>query len=621
MSRFERPPFNFAQYTAQPDPELKNRLFFDWWCDEDDRPKLLLELLQNLPPVLHAVPTRTPVQNDPAPPLDQRTPQGYRDLVLLSQPDDLLQALTRHEQFSNIPYAALGGASFLLGQDPGNDPNGIDWHAEQKRFVAAALRYPGPGLVDLARKAIEQAALTALAPPLFDLALFAEQAALRYFGLLYGYAFQDHALLEDASRAVYRALQYLAIGKHFVTEPGTLPAAQQALGQLVARTSELMEAYTELARSPRRYGEASRRTLPDGVPPWSELGLSHLSPPGPVLKHASSIASPLSGRDRAIVLATMLAGTVGNVQSAVCLLVQKVLTDSKGTRLANWRASPTPAAVEVDLPGLMTALPPIPVLPRRTRDKAVVLSDGRVIPPNTDCLLLIHGQLPPFHGRGLPIDPWTWGEVPADSPRPAVHGCPGRMFSGPLIAGLVHHTVRLNGIKHALDPLTGERLKAERLWGFACTRYPLRYERERVRVQQNLIVSMRVKPPISDNAARLRRLIAAAVPRIDEVLTGFGHVHFASFEFSDGDTQLVLRTIYDGPLESYLQHFAVRAGDLFDGLFEFIEDAPPRPVAEHPKDFVETIRRYNRAPLAGYLYSAYPEVKANQARGAAETKP
>ncbi|KNZ30971.1 MAG: hypothetical protein AD742_19465 [Methylibium sp. NZG] len=595
------------------------RQLFDWWCDDGERagegdavrPSDRQEYIRSLGGTPTAIKSRSPLQNDPAPPLNQPAPQGVRDVFLLSNPEHIRRALTDHDNFSNIPYAALGGAAFLLAMDPPKaGAGGVDWHAEQAQLVGAAFKqYTEHDLHRLARVSVEQAALTGLARSDFDLAEFAEQAALRYMGTLFGYGFQDHPLLEEASRTTYRALQYLAVGQHFVTEPGTLAAAQQTLGRLIARTSQLVDEYDNLSRSKRLHGWKPGRDWPTGVLPWSELGLT--DPPGPVLKRLPKMTSPLSGRDRAAIAATVVAGTLGNIQSAVCLLVREWL-HGPADELEAARGF-NDADLEKAIEHRLAQLPPVPVLPRRTV-KSVWL-DLFHIPADTDCLLLLEGHL--FCPNAHQADAGTrvWGGVAAGSAKQAMHACLGRNLSKHLVAALVRHTLQLKGVQPALDPLTGRVLKIERLWGFACTRYPLRYERERVRVQQNLIVSMRIKTPISDNAQRLRRLIAAGVPRIEHALNGWGHVHFAWFEFSDDDTRLVLRTIYDGPFESYLQHFALQAGDLFDQLFEYLEGAPPRPVAEHPQAFVETLRRYNLAPLAGYLYSAHPRMEAPQRRG------
>jgi len=547
-----------------------------------------------------------------------KIPEGFCDVYLLSKPEHLREALTDTESFSVLPYASLGGPCFLLGLDPGPGYKEVDWHAQQLALVREALHYPEPGLRHLAGLAVEQAALTSLASPAFDLAQFAEQAALRYAGQLFGYGFQDHGLLEEAARATYRALPYLAIGQHFVTEPGTLPAALQALGRLVGRTSQLMEDYTRLARSPLRYGWKPGRDWPEGVQPWSQAGLSELGQPLlkrlPKLTGCDGSADLLSGRDRATVAAILLAGTLGNIQSAVCLLVQSLLNGPPDELEAAREKGDD--ALKADLKYRLSKLPPVPVLPRRTLKKVTL--DGVPIPAGTDCLLLLEGRDGCPHAHTAEACPRIWGQV--SGPPEATHGCLGQDFSMPLIAALVRHTLRLPGLKLALDPLTGETLVVERLWGFACTRYRLVFEREKYRAQQNLIVSMRVKPPISENAMRLRQLIAAAAPRVEHVLKGFGGVHFAWFEFSDDDTQLVLRTIYDGEFESYVQYFALQAGDLFDGLFEYLEGAPPRPVAEHPQDFIETLRRFNRAPLAGYLFSAYRHTEAAQVPDSAGPK-
>jgi hypothetical protein len=83
-------------------------------------------------------------------------------------------------------------------------------------------------------------------------------------------------------------------------------------------------------------------------------------------------------------------------------------------------------------------------------------------------------------------------------------------------------------------------------------------------------------------------------------------VHFAWFELIESDTVLVLHTVYDGPFDAYVQHFALRAGDLFDALFSCIEDPPPMPVDKFPHEFAAHLRRYDRAPTLGYFFSAYP---------------
>lgn len=621
MSRYDRPEFDFTQWrpnAAIPpqgpvSDEGRNRLLFDWWCDDgephrqSDRLKFIARLGRQPEPF----PSRAPRQNDPAPLLTEYAPQGFRPAFLICDPADVCEALKNAKNFSNIPYAALGGASFVLGLDPGPGYDGFDWYTEQKTLIGQALTYPAVWLRILAKQAVDEAALASLARPDFDLAQFAEQAALRYVGRLFGFGFADHPLLEDASRATYRALQYLAVGQHFVTEPSTLPAAQQALGRLVARTSQLTEEYTRLKRSPRRYGRIPAREWPTGVQPWSDVGLSCLGTPLlarlPMLP-GTGRAQSLSGRDRATIVATLLAGTLGNIQSAVCLLTQTLLVGPSDA-LEAARAMNNTIALEGMLERLMGLQPPLPVVPRRSLRDPVTLPSGGVIPPDTDCLLLLrdNGIAP---STGCPHTPWGLfqGALPGN------HGCLGRGLSMPLIGELVRHTLHLPGLKPALDPLTGDRLLVERLWGFACTRYPLRFERSRYRVQANLIISMPVKSPISENAMALRRLIAAAVPRVEHVLRGFGHLHFAWFEFTENDSHLVLRTIYDGEFDPYVEYFAIQAGDLFDGLFDYLDGAPTRPVSEHPQEFVEALRRFNQAPTAGYLYSAYPTIEAGQIR-------
>ena len=604
MTRFRRPDFNIDEINGLGD-EARTRLQFDWLRDDGDR----AQWLQELGGRVEWIRSRAHVLDDPSPPRSAPVPQGHVSVALVSDPRDVETALSRPDQFSNAPYAELGGAAFMLAIEPGKDKVGNDWHAEQRKLAEDALQYAPSALEEAARRACEQAELLSLRAPSFDMAEWAEQAALRYFGLLFGFAGRDHLLLEDAARAGYRALQYLIIGRHFTSEPGTLPAAQLALARLATRSAALMDDYALLARSPRAplhpAQEHPADTWPDGVQPWHELGLSALG--HPVLKKLPGMAGRLNGQDLCNVVGGLLVGTVGNVQTALCQMVQHALAEPPELRRIK---SLNIQGLQHEVTRLLALLPPVPFLPRRAIVKVTL--NGATVGAGTDCILVLAPKL----GASCPF---AWGSVAA--PAKAPHACLGRALIEPLLAVLLQRTLNLPGLAERIDGRTGERLKPERLWGMGCLRYPLQHDREQLRVQQPLIVVMRIKSPQAENAERLRRVVRSGAPRIEWALKDSRHVHMAWFEFMENDSLLVLRTIYDGDFDAYIQHFALKVGDLFDLLFESIEGAPPLPVAEHPYEFVETIRRHNRTPLGGYFFSAYPHKEVAQITGPLRGQP
>lgn len=592
MQRYKRKAFDAGELNGLA-PEPATQLIFDWWRDDDHREAWF----DDLNGALYCIKSRAPIQDDPAPPRTQPAPQGHACVALISHPDDVREALTDTGKFINIPYAELGGAGFMLAIDPAPPAPTPDRHAQQRTVAVQALSaFQRPWLAKAAQWAVRQAALLSLRSARFDLAEFAEQAALRYIGLLFGYAERDHPLLEDAARSGYRALQYVIVGRHFVSEPGTLPAAQQALARLATRTSALIDEYALRRRSPRWPRPASRPepadTWPDGVQPWSELGLSALGQP--LLRELPGRAGPLNGQDLCNIVGGLVVGSVGNVQTALCLMVQSILASGCRDQLRDRK----PLHLESEVESLFTRHPPVPFLPRRTRTAFV--SQRGTVPSGTDCIIVLRAA----NGS---VCPHAWGAN--DRPPQAPHACIGRDLILPLLAELLHHTLNLPGLDVTLDGLTGEVLKPERLWGMGCLRYPLRHDREKRFVQQPLIVVMPLKSPHAEYAERVRRVIRAGVPRIQWALDDSRHVHMAWFELTEDDRALALRTVYDGDFDAYIQHFALKVGDLFDQLFSCIEGGPPLPVAENPDAFVETIRRYNRKPLGGYFYSAYPKTE------------
>ena len=58
-----------------------------------------------------------------------------------------------------------------------------------------------------------------------------------------GYSSRDFRLLETSLRDAYRGLVYQVFGRHFATDPLAIPLARQGMGRLLARTSELIDAY------------------------------------------------------------------------------------------------------------------------------------------------------------------------------------------------------------------------------------------------------------------------------------------------------------------------------------------------------------------------------------------
>src|SRR5262249_19166652 len=114
---------------------------------------------------------------------------GHRPVGLVTRRETIEEMLSPGVRYSNRIYAELGGGNFMLALDS-TDPA----HAAQRKAYGEC--FPNrPGTIGpLARAACDQAAVMALKTSDFDLANFAEQAALRFCLLLLGYSFRDYPL-------------------------------------------------------------------------------------------------------------------------------------------------------------------------------------------------------------------------------------------------------------------------------------------------------------------------------------------------------------------------------------------------------------------------------------------
>jgi len=614
------------------DPEVsdyvRNRRLFDWLSDwhnhrPDDpaslpaqRDALFAGLLRR--PRLDGVLTfpsraiRHPGEYEPEDSLGRRDPTtGHKEVHLLLSAEDIAEVLANGTHFSNEPYNKLGSGSFLLGLD---DPVLRD---RQRQAAAAALHYDPLVVSQLAELAVDEASPISLRAPYFDLAELAEQAALRFCSRLFGFATSDYPLLEGGLRLAYLALTHQILGRHFASDPVTLVKARDAMGLLFARSCALIDEY-------QRDPTDDPKNLPTGVDLRTDVV------PGfePAMRKLARHPGDLSGEELGVVVVGVMAGVVGNVQAAVCSALHEFFRNRLVEPLRDLvRASGRPQ--DLLWPWIAEALrlnPPAAYLPRRVK-QTITLRGGATLKEGNECVLAIVAALRAkgsafvgsFDEKGqvrvappAEADPLIFGLDGGSSPH-GLHACIGNLLARPLIGAIVRRVLLLRGLAEAIDPEDGTVAGLERRWGFTCNRYPLSCRLDR---QHALNVSMRVKAPIAEHAEKLKAVIRAGAPRIEWALRESRHIHFAWFEFIENDNRLVLHTVYDGLFESYIEHFALAVGELFDKIFEHVEDAPPMPVDKYPGAFLELIRRNDRPVAAGYFFSAYPQVETAAIRRA-----
>lgn len=643
------------------DPAAANRLLLSWLSDDASRAELYRELSAGDGVLAFETAVDTvawlPTQ------LDAENRKPTRTAYLLTDPQAVNDALRPTDDYSNAPFRALGSGSFMLGLDAGHE------HDEQRKFAKHCFSHITPDqMLGLVTAAFQAGALLGLKRNQFDLADVAEQVALRYMGLMFGFAQSDHVLLERSMRRAYRGLCYQVLGRHFVCEPATVIEAGNGMAELLKRVQELIGIYQAERRREgvdkdltcsrchrkghrggidcAQYDEADKLTREH-----EELGKFIL--PGdiktplqdfePVLRRIAASTHGFSSTQAAAVVVGLIAGAIGNMQASICIAVREILAldavplrdagDAARAAYAQSRAAADDDTFTAWVWETLRRNPPVAFLPRETRqDMEIATPAGPYKIPARSLVVLAMGAamrqaskgaeevfVPPASGAmpgpGCPMR----GKVAADATvfggdnrarQSNLHACVGQAYSMPLIVHVVRQVMVLPGLTQSLDIRTGYPVGLRKLWGYGCDSYPMEFRREGILKQSPLSVVMRIKTPTPLHAESLKIVIKSGAPSIEKRLNDARHVHFAWFHFLENDTQLALFTVYDRDFDSYIEHFALEIGPLFDRIFEHIEDAPPLPVNEFPKEFVDTIRRFNRVPAAGYFYSAYPNAEA-----------
>ena len=629
-----------------------NRQLLAWLSDDQLRGKLYREMISDqrvleFPSFADAhaaqagAPGYTPVYHQPA--------------YLLACREHVSQAFTDTVAFSNAPFRELGSGTFMLALDKGPD------HDEQRQFALTYMKLVQPQSLALSSVAFQAAAALPLKSRRFDLADLAEQVALRYIGFLFGFAQSDHLLLQSTMRKAYRGLSYQMMARHFVFEAGTVLEAGHGMAALLNRVTELIGMFRKpIGQAQIDEIEAMDRELVElrGIEVDARPGEFPLKDFVPVLRRlakqpVAGVKPDYSTTELGIIAVGLIAGAIGNIQASICIALQEFFRFDSPARFEQlqqlardaWLENPEMAAPSALDAWVMEALrlnPPAAFLPRQAvKDITLKGPNGtsHVIPAGSLILLGVGGATRDFEAtRGeMPAQDQTHADdqfhVPPAQGADATMGCPhsrsgGLIFGGRLTdeayfhscvgqniaMSVVMHTVRqvliLPGLAQSLNPRTGQPFGLSKLWGYNCLSYPMEFKRSAILRHSSLNVMMKVKSPTAEHAEALKQIIMAGAPRIEKALRDSRHIHFAWFMFLENDSMLALHTIYDRDFDSYIEHFALEVGPLFDRLFQHIEDAPPLPVKDFPREFVDTIRRFDRPPAANYLFSAYPEAEA-----------
>jgi cytochrome P450 len=586
-------------------PAAANRLLFTWLSDDHARAELY-KCLWRTKDVLkfrsRAGTKEWRTENIPS--------VFHQEVYLLANWEHVKEALTDRKNFSSSPYKALGSGTFMLGLNDGSN------HTEQRAFASEYLGYDAWTIAALASVAFDAGAVLPSKQRNFDLVDASEQVALHFAGFLFGFEQADHVLLQETMRAASFGADYQIMGRHFVSEPAAVPDASIALGALLERVAQLIDIYR--ARIGQTEEDTYQRLGLELEELRQEMGKSTGSQPPefePVLRRIakgtlSGGQVDYSGNELAVIVVGLIAGSISNIQAAASIAINEFFRDPALMALAhaaavNWQLDKKDdGSVLIDRIWQALRLnPPVPFLPRKTENKIRVGSTD--IPEHSNLILAVGGATQDPNSLNA-----SRGEkdslIFGGGDGAFLHRCVGRHLAMPVIARIVRGVLLLDGLAQTHNPRTGELYPLEKLWGVNCKKYPLQFNRTSVLTQFPLIVIMKVKTPVAVHAEALKEIIKYGAPKIEKKLRDAGHVHFAWFLFIENDTKLMMSTIYDRDFDSYIEYFALEIGSMFDLVFQHIQDPPPMPVSEFPKEFVDTIRRYNNRTAAGYFFSAYP---------------
>ena len=303
-----------------------------------------------------------------------------------------------------------------------------------------------------------------------------------------------------------------------------------------------------------------------------------------------------------IMLGGSINGTIDNATAGVCNTLNQLFQDPHALNEATERAHDGPSdEFQSFIDEAMRLDPPAPFLPRYCAEPGDTFTDENAIVEDSDVILCIGSAARDYGDTGDIFDAKR-AEQPDFLFGYGPHECVAGYLGKQLVTIILREVLKLPGL-HASPDDKGKLVKQ---WGAITQSFGASFNRTIAHSPLNVV--MKVKEPVAEHSRALRFLIRFAAPKIEHALHTVGTVHFARFLFLENDTKLALLTTYDGDFDVYINDFIEVVGDLFDQLLAHLQDAPPTPVRQHRREFIEAIREHDLEPAEGFFYSAYPNL-------------
>ena len=104
------------------------------------------------------------------------------------------------------------------------------------------------------------------------------------------------------------------------------------------------------------------------------------------------------------------------------------------------------------------------------------------------------------------------------------------------------------------------------------------------------------------------------MPDLAAAQDDLGTVHFSRFMVV-GDEKLLFLSDIDDETDEHIERLVERAGPVLDGIFAYVDDPPPVPVADNPEGVAKWLKRHVREPLDTYF--AYEDASVQDIKACA----